>query len=587
MLESGPLKDAELDFDFTDTGLPKPLVIVGRNGSGKSNFLSFITDALIEIAAKKFTDVAKPNPNGQMGHQWHRIIGGQTFRLGSGYELAVLHFIHGANSLTYTSKGGTLARSSIAERLGAFPAVDWQESGAHKEISGSIDDVQKIFTSGCYVSFQGAYDEVPYWSRSSYQDDSSVFVDRFTNLLRKPIIISTALNGLRPWLVDVIMDSLIDLTSLAVQQSQTGVQVRPELAQALRNTVALTNVNTLISAVLGIPNARIVRTGRGSGSRKIMVFSNNEVLLPGLDAFSAGQARLLGIFGTILRYADVAEAARAPSEMEGIVVVDEVDAHLHSDLQHDILPSLIRLFPRIQFILTSHAPLFPLGMEKQFGSDGFTLLEFPNATRIGAERFSEFLASFEYLKQTKIFEESLVKTAAEAVVPLVLCEGQTDPKYLANAAEILGFERLLSQVGFDWVGVVESGQSKDGGAGQLRQARKVFHNNSVVLNSDILLLFDCDQKDDEFDDGRLHVRRIPLNDDNKICDRGIENLLPEHVFSEEFFDVTESSNGPNRIIKKVLNKVRLCDYLCDVKRDPEDFAKFRGVLEAIERCLAP
>lgn len=587
ILESGSLKDVELNLDFTDAGLPKPLVIVGRNGSGKSNFLSFITDALIEIAAKKFTDVAKPNPNGQMGHQWHRIIGGQTFRLGSGFELALLEFFHGPNLLTYTSKGGQLARSSVAERLGAFQTSDWIESGAHKEVSGSIDEIEKIFSTGCYVSFQGSYDEVPYWSRKSVEEDSSVFLDRFQNLLRKPITISTALNGLRPWLVDVMMDSLIDLSALSVQQSQGGTQMRPELIQALRNTIALTNVNTLIGAVLGVPSARIVRTGRGSGSRKIMIFAGNQVLLPGLDAFSAGQARLLGVFGTILRYADVAEAAKPPSEMEGIVVVDEVDAHLHSDLQHDILPSLIRLFPKIQFILTSHAPLFPLGMEKLFGSEGFTLLEFPNGTRIGAERFSEFLTSFEYLKQTKLFEESLVKTAAEAVSPLVLCEGQTDPKYLMTAAELLGFNRLLESAGFDWIGVIDNGQSRDGGAGQLRQARKMFHNNPILLSNEILLLFDCDQNDTELDDGRLHVRKIARNAGNTICDRGIENLLPESVFTNEFFDVSEFPDGPNLTTKRVLNKVRLCDYLCDAKRDPDDFERFRVVLEEIERCLFP
>lgn len=585
ILESGSLKDIEINFEFTEAGLPKPLVIVGRNGSGKSNFLSFVTDALIEVAAKKFTDVAKPNPNGQFGHQWHRVIGGQTFRLGSAFELAILEFYHNQHALTYASKGGLLPFASVTDRIASYQASAWPDNGPHKEVNGQLDSIEEIYSNGCYVSFQNAYDEVPYWSRTHSEDNSAPFVDRFQNLLRKPITISAALNGLRPWIVDVIMDSLVDFNALLAQQSQAQGSLNPALLQALRNTVALTNLNTLVGTVLNAPNAKLVRTGRGGGSRKILVTANNSVILPSLDAFSAGQARLLGVFGTILRYADAADVARSTSEMEGIVVVDEIDAHLHSDLQHDVLPSLMKLFPRVQFILTSHAPLFPLGMEKVFGSTEFTLLEFPSATRITAERFSEFLASFEYLKQTKAFEDSIIETAKSSVSPLVLCEGQTDPKYLVAAAELLGFNHLLNSVGFDWIGVVDNGQSRDGGAGQLRQARKIFQNNPLLMSNDILLLFDCDQNDSDLDDGRLHVRKIAKNVQNKKCDRGIENLLAEDVFTDEFFDTSEIPDGPNLTTKRVLNKVRLCDHLCDVKRDPADFEAFRAVLEDIERCL--
>ena len=42
--------------------------------------------------------------------------------------------------------------------------------------------------------------------------------------------------------------------------------------------------------------------------------------------------------------------------MPGIVLIDEVDAHLHLSLQKNILPTLITLFPNIQFIVTTHSP---------------------------------------------------------------------------------------------------------------------------------------------------------------------------------------------------------------------------------------
>jgi predicted ATP-binding protein involved in virulence len=43
-------------------------------------------------------------------------------------------------------------------------------------------------------------------------------------------------------------------------------------------------------------------------------------------------------------------------DIEGIVIIDEIETHLHVDLQKKILPFLIDFFPKIQFIVTTHSP---------------------------------------------------------------------------------------------------------------------------------------------------------------------------------------------------------------------------------------
>lgn len=45
-----------------------------------------------------------------------------------------------------------------------------------------------------------------------------------------------------------------------------------------------------------------------------------------------------------------------PDELNGIVLIDEIDAHLHISLQRKILPFFIKSFPNIQFIVTTHSP---------------------------------------------------------------------------------------------------------------------------------------------------------------------------------------------------------------------------------------
>lgn len=44
-------------------------------------------------------------------------------------------------------------------------------------------------------------------------------------------------------------------------------------------------------------------------------------------------------------------------ETQGVVLIDEVDLHLHPELQSVVLQSLHRAFPKIQFIVSSHAPM--------------------------------------------------------------------------------------------------------------------------------------------------------------------------------------------------------------------------------------
>ena len=41
---------------------------------------------------------------------------------------------------------------------------------------------------------------------------------------------------------------------------------------------------------------------------------------------------------------------------QGVVLIDELETHLHIELQKKILPFLTEFFPRIQFIVTTHSP---------------------------------------------------------------------------------------------------------------------------------------------------------------------------------------------------------------------------------------
>ena len=43
-------------------------------------------------------------------------------------------------------------------------------------------------------------------------------------------------------------------------------------------------------------------------------------------------------------------------ETDGIVLIDEIDLHLHPTWQKRILQDLMEIFPKVQFIVSTHAP---------------------------------------------------------------------------------------------------------------------------------------------------------------------------------------------------------------------------------------
>lgn len=44
------------------------------------------------------------------------------------------------------------------------------------------------------------------------------------------------------------------------------------------------------------------------------------------------------------------------SETDGVILIDEVDLHLHPTWQQRILSDLTAIFPKVQFIVSTHAP---------------------------------------------------------------------------------------------------------------------------------------------------------------------------------------------------------------------------------------
>lgn len=74
----------------------------------------------------------------------------------------------------------------------------------------------------------------------------------------------------------------------------------------------------------------------------------------GLTGLSDGYSAILNIISELIMRME--NKASKSYDIQGIVLIDEIETHLHIDLQKKILPFLTSFFPKIQFIVTTHSP---------------------------------------------------------------------------------------------------------------------------------------------------------------------------------------------------------------------------------------
>lgn len=74
------------------------------------------------------------------------------------------------------------------------------------------------------------------------------------------------------------------------------------------------------------------------------------------DQLSGGERVLVALAGDIARRLAIANPkADNPLLGEGIVLIDEIDLHLHPEWQAKVIPALRRTFPNVQLVVTTHS----------------------------------------------------------------------------------------------------------------------------------------------------------------------------------------------------------------------------------------
>ncbi len=119
------------------------------------------------------------------------------------------------------------------------------------------------------------------------------------------------------------------------------LQYRDPQLQAVRNAIDI---------LTGFSNMRIRRN-----PLRMEVQKNKQLF--DVRQLSDGEKCLLALAGDLAHRLAIANPDKNNSlDGQAIVLIDEIDLHLHPEWQHRVIPKMLETFPNCQFVLTTHSP---------------------------------------------------------------------------------------------------------------------------------------------------------------------------------------------------------------------------------------
>ena len=376
----GPIGHLDISFPFEGDN-PKPVLLVGENGSGKSIVLSHIVNGLIAAQSAGYPETPEVSTG-----KVYKLRSGFYIKSGSEYYFGRIDFEDGMFIGEMRAHRVKRETTDLMEGSLEGDAKDaWNGMGEDENdhLTSNIFDnsnrnrLEDIFSQNCVLYFPPNRFEEPAWLNEQNLIAKAQYMDikHLSGYTSRRVINYSPLYANQNWLFEVIFDRAsfeIQTSNFDLPIADSNTTVPLPLFVGYSGD-ATSTYETALQIVQGVVNSGPnIRLGIGRRrNRVVSIESGMGQVVPNIFQLSSGETALLNLFLSILRDFDLTGSFfNNSSDIRGIVVVDEIDLHLHANHQHDILPALIRMFPKVQFVVTTHSPLFVLGMAKVFGEDG-------------------------------------------------------------------------------------------------------------------------------------------------------------------------------------------------------------------------
>lgn len=238
------------------------------------------------------------------------------------------------------------------------------------------------------------------------------------------------------------------------EQQRTGIVEKPLLLKTVESAIC-----KCFERISGSKNADIMFDL--DTHRLVLNFESTDGSLQkfAMDEMSDGYKNTLSMIGDIAYRMAVLNPMlgdKVLEETSGVVVIDEIDLHLHPQWQQTIISDLNTIFPKIQFIVSSHAPAVINSVAREqirildngeiympaaqtYGRDANSILrEVMKVSERPTDIKQRMNLFYSYMDENNYKEADKVLTEIEAIV------GTTDPD-IAAARTSLDLEKILGE----------------------------------------------------------------------------------------------------------------------------------------------
>lgn len=352
------LRDVKLDF--TRNGSPRPwTVIIGENGCGKTSLLQAIGLAAMGVdRANQLADVTSlPDRRSKS-----EVNIEATFRFGE-----------------------------IRSKLRSIPQWNWDSTCAYPQLKSwlKLKSGWSVFEGGSqYVAEavnhagicvgdlrtdhnffdplrEARRENLPHWFVAGYGVGRSLPLPQTGARVKDAVLERIASLYGRGSIVGTGFADMFDKTNLVRDFCR-------QLQAALVTGCLLPNVTQLdLRGKGGIKKAQQLVESH----RFVMQAGSSEVKIPAVWLSQGYQATAAWVADLIGQQFWDAGGSVELAEMEGLALIDELDLFLHPVWQAQLIPALKQVFPRMQFIVTTHSPMLLPGCEQD---EVFTLKQDEN-----------------------------------------------------------------------------------------------------------------------------------------------------------------------------------------------------------------
>ena len=301
------------DISIDDKEYPN-LIITGKNGSGKTILLNAISDFLDKIK--------------------------------------------GDTTMNFLSYGKQVENQ---KHLLKNPSLDDQTRMTYNSILQMQENQYKLFYGKIDVEFNNVSDIIDKYNKDEfviafYQADRKIRMDENKNPT-KPTI--NRRGGVKDTSTSQFLNFLSDLK---IQEALARNENQIEDANNIR--AWFDEFEVLLQSIFEDNNLKLefnykdysFRINTGGKSFKFTEMS---------DGFAA----VIDIVADLILKMQGENSLKRAYQKEGIVLIDEVETHLHLGLQKLVMPMLSKVFPNIQFIITTHSPFVLSSMNNAVAFD--------------------------------------------------------------------------------------------------------------------------------------------------------------------------------------------------------------------------